>query len=600
MKQKTVIEKARKWANEKYFDPESREEIQNLINKHDSGDMKAEGELFDRFYKDVEFGTGGLRCIIGMGSNRMSKYIVRRATQALADVVKKNFNLQLSVAISYDSRRFSYEFACETASVLAGNGITAYIYDKLTPTPMLSYAVRYLKSKAGVMVTASHNPPEYNGYKVYWDDGAQVIPPCDKEIITRYNDISNFNIIKFLPFEEGLKNGLIKYIGKEVVDSYHKAVYDLCFNKQMCKDHGRELKIVYTPIHGTGYVPGVRALETQGTSNILLVQEQINPDSNFSTVPSPNPENPKALKLAVDLMKREKADIAIGTDPDADRLGVVVNHKGEPYYLNGNQVAVLLLHYKLSNLKNDGKLSSDSVVIKSIVTSELQTALAKHYGVKIYSTLTGFKWMCGKLRELEGENPKLHFVFASEESYGYLSLADVRDKDAISAMSLMAEMALFYKVTAKRSLVDALDKIYEEHGLYLETLLSLDYIGIEGEKKIKRIMDLFRNYSKNQKDILGEKIVKIEDWELSEERDIQDGNVLRVSIIDMPKSNVLGFTTEKGNKIYLRPSGTEPKIKFYFMMRDCEKGVDLEHLKLRAQKRATEFEQFFRDLSEKA
>ncbi|MBF0313798.1 MAG: phospho-sugar mutase [Oligoflexia bacterium] len=590
-----VLEKAKAWANNEYFDMESRKEISDLLERS-AHETKAKEELFDRFYKDIEFGTGGLRAIMGMGSNRMSKYTVRMATHALATVVKKHFaksGEELRVALSYDSRRFSDFFAKEAASVLAANGIVAYIFDRLNPTPFLSFAVRYLKAHAGIMITASHNPPAYNGYKVYWNDGAQVIPPYDKEIIDEYYGISDFSTISYMNFEQGLRENKIRWMGREVEDAYHQKLKQRYFRRELCERRGDELKIVYTPIHGTGYIPCLRALSEMGMSNVRLVQEQINPDSNFSTVPSPNPEDPRALKLAVDLMKLEERDIVFGTDPDADRIGVVVRHQGEAQFLNGNQVGILLLHYLLSSMKERGELRSDSLVIKSIVTSEMQTALAKHFGVEIHSTLTGFKWMCGLWNQIEKERKNLHFVMASEESYGYLVLEDVRDKDAISATAMMAEMALWYK-TRGMTLIDALDEMYKEVGLFYEGLLSLDYLGKEGEEKIKRIMEHFRSSKENT--LCGEKITKIEDYELGEERDLQSGKVQKLIV---PNSNVIGYTLESGSKVYLRPSGTEPKIKFYFLIRETSKG-ELASLKVKAKHRSEEISNFFRATSERA
>lgn len=605
-----ILIKAKKWAENNYFDAESRKEIQELIDK-EGNDSKVRAELFDRFYKDVEFGTGGLRCIMGMGPNRMSKYIVRKATHALAQVVKRHFassagggsvgsGQELRMAISYDSRRFSDLFAKETASVIAGNGIVAYIFDRLNPTPFLSFSVRNLQAQAGVMITASHNPPAYNGYKVYWNDGAQVIPPFDNEIIEVYNSISDFKEIAYYPFEEGIESGKIRWMGREVEDAYHQSLRKRYLHFDLCQKRGGELKIVYTPIHGSGYIPCMRALGELGMKSVRLVQEQINPDPNFSTVPSPNPEDPRALKLAVDLLNRERADIVFGTDPDSDRIGVVIRHQDKPQFLNGNQVGILFLNYLLTNLKEKGELKGkNSLVIKSIVTSEMQTAIAERFGVDLRNTLTGFKWMCGLWRELEKSNPNLHFLMASEESYGYLLLKDVRDKDAVSAVAIMAEMALWYKIKGM-TLIDALDQLYGEVGFFDESLLSLDYHGREGEDKIKRIMEVFRGDSNGSngkdQDLCGEKITKIEDYWLREERDLV---ARKNSKLDIPQSNVLGFTLESGSKVYLRPSGTEPKIKFYFLIRE-QSGGSLSELKNRAHQKSTKLIAFFREKSERA
>ncbi|MBF0205636.1 MAG: phospho-sugar mutase [Oligoflexia bacterium] len=602
-----ILAKAKIWAENNYFDLESRKEIQDLIDQ--SQNAIAFNELFDRFYKDIEFGTGGLRCVMGMGSNRMSKYIVRRATYALAQTVDKYFAKnggELRIAISYDSRRFSDLFAREAASVIAGSGAIAYIFDRLNPTPLLSFSVRYLHAHAGIMITASHNPPAYNGYKVYWNDGAQVVPPCDKEIIDAYYGIDDFNKIPYVPFEDGIVQGRIRYMGREIEDAYQQVLRRRYFHFDLAQKQGGELKIVFTPIHGTGYIPCLRALSDLGMKSVRLVQEQISPDADFSTVPSPNPEDPRALKLAVDLMEREQADIVFGTDPDADRIGVVVRSQARSHFLNGNQVGVLMLYYMLSNLKERGELSVNSLMIKSIVTSEMQTAVAKHFGMEMRNTLTGFKWMCALWNFLQKQDPKLPFVMASEESYGYLLLSEVRDKDAVSATAMLAEMALWYKLKGM-TLVDLLDRLYCEIGFFDEGLLNLDYYGVEGEQKIKRIMELFRNY---KHPTLGdEKIVKVEDYLQGEEREIADGNVLKVNqlaLLNTPTSNVLGFTLESGSKIYLRPSGTEPKIKFYFLIHEMSdsasasaRALVLAQQKMRAKQRIEFFANFFREAAEK-
>ncbi|MGZ3787573.1 MAG: phospho-sugar mutase [Bacteriovorax sp.] len=552
--QTTSLEKARAWANNPIFDAHSRKEIQDLID-NDNGK-----EIEERFYKDLEFGTGGIRSILGQGINRINTYTIRKATQALCTEVLAQKAPAPSICISYDSRRKSFEFAQTAAEVMAGNGIKAYIYERLNPVAMLSYAVRHYRAQAGVMITASHNPPEYNGYKVFWSDGAQVTPPNDQNIINHYYAIKDFGSIKHISFEEGVSKGLIEWMGPSVEDQYHRDILSKAIAPEFCQKFGGELKIVYTPIHGAGLVPCTRSLADLGFTDVFVVSEQAQPDGNFPTVKSPNPENPSALKMAVDLMEKLKADIVMGSDPDTDRLGVALKSRGEIVYLSGNQIGILKLHYILSQLKGQNKLSSNSYFVKSIVTTSLLDVIAHKFGVEVYNTLTGFKWICGKMNEIEKADPSKQFIFATEESFGYLSHTFARDKDGVSSVSLMAEVALHYKHRGM-DLLDALDKIYEEYGFSHESLLSLDYFGIEGQEKISRIMTNFRNFSDNT--IEGNVISKIKDYSQG--------------IEGLPKSNVLGFFFENGDQFYLRPSGTEPKIKFYVMIQ--EKNGTLEEKK---------------------
>ncbi len=544
------MEKAIQWTKNLYFDEESRKEIQKLI---DQNNIK---EIEERFYRDIEFGTGGLRSIMGAGLNRMNKYNIRKASQALALEVLAFLppNTEPKVCISYDSRNFSFEFAKEAAGVFAANKITTYIYKKLNPVAMLSFAVREVNAHAGIMVTASHNPPEYNGYKVFWNDGAQVIPPHDKNIIDYYNKIDDFNKIKFIDFDIGVSKGKIHWMGAEMEEKYFSAIKKSTINPELCQKKGSDLKIVYTPIHGAGLLPCTTALRNIGFTNVFVVEEQAKPDGNFPTVKSPNPENPSALKMAVDLMKEIGADIAMGSDPDTDRLGVAfIDENDEVVYLNGNQIGILKLHYILSEKKRLGSLKKNSYFVKSIVTSSLQDHIAKQFDVETFNTLTGFKWICGKINELEKLGPNKNFVFATEESFGYLNHTNARDKDGVSSVTLMAEVALFYKRKGL-NLTEALDEIYKEFGFSHETVLSIDYLGIEGQEKIARIMQSLRDLKKSPLTL--ETVEKVKDYE--------------TKIDDLPKSNVLGFFFKSGNQLYARPSGTEPKIKFYLMVRESE------------------------------
>jgi phosphoglucomutase len=544
--ERRAIEQAKNWVSNTYFDEADRLEIKKLLESNNTE------ELVELFYKDLEFGTGGIRSILGLGTNRINKYNIRKASQALASTVL-DANQSKSIAISYDSRKFSYEFAKEAASVFAGNGLEVYIYKRLNPVALLSFSLRHHKCQAGIMVTASHNPPEYNGYKVFWNDGAQVTPPNDQKIISTYNELQDFNTIRYKDFDQGVSENLIHWVGKDVEDLYHQAIKSAYINKELCETRGSELKIIYTPIHGTGYVPCTRALDDIGLKNYQVVEEQKLPDSNFPTVTSPNPENPEALKMAVDLMLESNADIVMGSDPDTDRLGVAVNCNGEVKYPNGNQIGILMLHYILTNLTEQGRLPKDAYFVKTIVTTNLQNKIATNFGVKGETTLTGFKWICGRMNEIEQQEPHRNFVFATEESFGYLNHEYIRDKDGISPLTLMAEMTLWYK-TQGMDLYQGLDKIYEQFGFHNETLLNLNYYGKEGADKIVRIMDKFRHLT--LKEVCGQKIIKIEDYN-------QEGTGL-------PKSNVLSYELESGSKFFMRPSGTEPKIKFYIMISENE------------------------------
>ena len=575
MTDKTTLEKAREWAANPYFSPESRAEIQRLL---DTNNTK---QIDECFYKDLEFGTGGMRSILGQGINRINIYTIRKATQALCTEVLAQKSANPSMCISYDSRIMSFELAQVAAEVMAGNGIKAYIYKHLNPVALLSFAIRHHKSMAGVMVTASHNPPEYNGFKVFWSDGAQVTPPNDQNIINNYYAINDFSTIKLTPFEEGMKNKMIQWIDDSVEDAYFKAIYSKYTNPEMCKINGSKLKIIYTPIHGAGLVPCSRALKELGFTDVHVVPEQAEPNGKFPTVKSPNPENPSALKMAVDLMEKLGGDIVMGSDPDTDRLGVAIKVKGEIVYLTGNQIGILKLHYMLSQMKKNGTLTGENYMVKSVVTTPLLDTISKAFGVEVYNTLTGFKWICGKMNELEKTAPQKKFIFATEESFGYLCHTFARDKDGVSSVSQMAEVALHYKLQGM-NLIDALDTIYGEFGFSREDLLSLDYFGIEGQEKISRIMTNFRNFSDNN--ILGNKLATVKDYGLG--------------IEGLPKSNVIGFFFEDGNQVYLRPSGTEPKIKFYIMIQ--EKNGSLAEKKANAEVKAKQFLEYFKTESERA
>ena len=558
-----ALEKAKQWVSSSAIDQESKNIVEKLIQENNLS------EIEECFYKDLEFGTGGMRAVLGEGTNRLNKFNIRKASYALGSVLKEQNPNGGSVVISYDSRRFSFEFAQYAAGVFASLGLKALIYNRLNPVPLCSFAIRHHKALAGVMVTASHNPPEYNGFKVFWSDGAQVTPPNDKIVIDKFNSINDYAEATYIDFEKGLSEGSIEWIGEETEDAYHAAIKASSLGQDMCQEKGPELKIVYTALHGTGYTPCTTALTNLGMTNVLSVPEQEKPDGNFPTVSSPNPENPEALALAVALLEREGADLALGTDPDTDRVGIAYKHEGETVYLNGNQIGILMLHYLLTQYKSQNKLPSDPYFVKTIVTTNLQEKIAKAFGVEHFNTLTGFKWICGHMNTIEKNSPEKNFLFATEESFGYLSHQNVRDKDGVSSVALMCEIALYYKLKGM-NLSQALDTIYEEYGFSHESLLSLNYYGKEGAEKIARIMEYFR--SQKSAPIAGFVPETCEDYKLGAKTHIKTGDQNK---LDYPESNVLGFTFENTPyKLYLRPSGTEPKIKFYIMIQENDGSLD--------------------------
>ncbi len=577
----TALKLAKTWANDQYIDEDDRNEITSLLKDY----AIEEEEITDRFYKNLEFGTGGLRSIIGMGSNRINKYNVRKAVQAMANVALASNPKNPKASVSYDCRNFSFEFAKEVATVFAANGIKAYIFSDLTPTPMLSYAVRYYDCICGVMITASHNPKAYNGFKAYWSDGSQVTPPEDGNIIESYEAINDWNQVKTMDFNQAVKENMIEWIGEEVNESFYKMIEEISINPKMIKDNPKAASFVYTPLHGTGFIPCKTISKRLGFENFHIIPDQAVFDGNFTTVETtPNPEDPKALKFAVDKMMAINADVAYGTDPDGDRLGVVVNHKGAPEYLNGNQIAFLMIDYIFSELKKQNKLPANPLVLKSIVTSGLQNNIVESFGGTVVDTLTGFKWMARKWRDLQEAGTDYNFVFASEESFGYMTHDKARDKDAVGAMAMMNEITLFHKLNGK-TLVDALDSIYEEHGYAQESLIANTYEGIAGKEKIDNIMAYFRENFKEQ--IADEVTEVFQDFETQKEKNLKTNSE---SEIEMTKSNVLGFKFESGNQLFLRPSGTEPKIKFYTMIKISE--GDLKSKKEKAQERIETIESF--------
>lgn len=535
-----------KWLTDDYFDDDIRNELLEIKDDID--------EVKDRFYKELEFGTGGMRGKIGAGSNRINRYTIGKATQGLANILnEENNDFQHSVVIAYDPRYKSKEFAKVAAKVLAANEIKVYLFKDLRSTPELSFAVRHLGCSAGIVITASHNPPQYNGYKVYGRDGGQLTPNVSKKLIEKINKLEYKDIKKLVDEQEKL----INIIGKEVDDVYISNIKQLAFypNTQ------NNIKIIYTPLHGTGNIPVRRVLDELGY-NVKVVEEQENPDPEFTTVDSPNPEEKSAFDMAIKLAIQEKADIIIGTDPDCDRVGVVVKNKeGRFVILNGNQTGALLLDYILKNLKEKNKIPSNGVVVKTIVTSELGRVIAKDYGIGCIDTLTGFKFIGEKIKEFEEKKDK-SFIFGYEESLGYLTGTFVRDKDAVISSMLICEMASYYKDKGL-TLLEALDNIYLKHAYYVEETHSLKLEGILGQKKINKIMDYFRERKPQQ--ILDKIVYFANDYKMQISYNLTNGDFER---LQLPKSNVLKFIFEDGSWFVLRPSGTEPKIKLYFSFSD--------------------------------
>lgn len=551
------------WIEDDYFDEKTRQELKDIEND--------DKEIQERFYKNLDFGTGGLRGIIGAGTNRMNIYTVSKATQGFANYILKQGEQakNMGVAIAYDSRRMSPEFAETAALVLNGNGIKSYLYGELRPTPMLSFAVRHLGCIGGIVVTASHNPPEYNGYKVYWSDGGQVPYPRDEEIIDCVNEVIDFRTIKKLDRKEAEEKGLFNIIGKDVEDEYIKNVKMQSVNPDVIEKAADSLKIVYTPLHGTGNKPVRRVLKEIGFNNVNVVPEQELPDSDFSTVGYPNPEDPKAFTLALKLADELSADIIVGTDPDADRVGAVVkNSKGDYVVLTGNMTGVLLTDYILSQKKASGTLPENGAVISTIVSTNMTKSIAEKYNVDYFEVLTGFKYIGEKIKQFEqtGSN---NYIFGFEESYGCLAGTYARDKDAVVATMLICEMAAYYK-TRNMSLYEGLQEVYKKYGYYKETIQSITLKGIEGVENIKKIMDSLRNDP--IKSAGNSNTVEVRDYKSGICKNIKTSEENKTNL---PSSNVLYYVLDDESWFCVRPSGTEPKIKIYFGSKaQSEKEVD--------------------------
>ena len=544
-------EEYKKWCEDPSFDEETRKELLSI--KDD------EEEIKDRFYKELEFGTAGLRGVIGMGTNRMNKYTVGKATQGLANYILEQGTQDKGVAISYDSRRMSDEFSLQTALILNANGIKTYLFESLRPVPELSFAVRQLGCTAGIMITASHNPPKYNGYKVYWDDGSQIVAPRDKDIINKVRAISDFKEIKTMNKEDAIKAGLFNIVGKEMDDKYIETLKSKILNPEIVREQGKDLKIVYTPLHGTGNMVAERLLNELGFKNVYVVPEQAKPDGNFPTVDYPNPEDKKAFKLALELAKKVDADVVLATDPDADRLGIYAKDTktGEYMPYTGNMSALLIAEYRISQMKEKGILPKDGMFITTIVSSDLAKAIAANYGLECIEVLTGFKNIGAVMKKAE-ENHDKTYVFGFEESYGCLIGDYARDKDGIAAVMSLCEAAAYYRAQGI-TLWDQMNNIYKKYGYYKEDQVSIVMEGAEGAEKIKEMMTAMRN--KDIEKIGKYKVLTFKDVERDYVKDMLTGKEGKTGL---PKSNVLYYALEDNCWCCVRPSGTEPKIKLYF------------------------------------
>lgn len=544
-------EKYEGWLSNPYFDENTKDELRSIAED--------DNEIKERFYKDLEFGTAGLRGIIGAGTNRMNIYTVRKATQGLANYIMKNGGQAKGVAIAYDSRRMSPEFADEAALCLATNGIKAYVFESLRPTPELSYAVRSLGCIAGINITASHNPPEYNGYKVYWEDGAQITPPHDKGIMAEVEAVTDYNTVKTMGLEEAKKTGLYEVIGQEVDDGYIAELKKQVIHQDSIDAVGKELKIVYSPLHGTGNIPARRILKELGFENVYVVKEQELPDGEFPTVSYPNPEAKEAFELGLALAKEVDADLVLATDPDADRLGVYVKDakSGEYKVLTGNMSGCLLADYEIGQRKEVSGLPDDGYLIKTIVTSNLADAIAKGYNIGLIEVLTGFKYIGQQILGFETTG-KGTYLFGFEESYGCLIGTHARDKDAIVATMALCEAAAYYKTKGK-TLWDAMVDMYDKYGYYKDDIQSITLKGIEGLQKIQEILETLRKNPPME--VGGYKVLKVRDYQADTIQDVATGDVTQTGL---PTSNVLYYDLTDDAWLCVRPSGTEPKVKFYY------------------------------------
>ena len=566
---KDYLKEYQNWLESPDFDEETKNELKSI--KDD------EKEIEDRFYKELEFGTAGLRGVIGAGTNRMNKYTVGKATQGLANYILEQGTQDKGVAISYDSRKMSKEFSTQTALILNANGIKTYLFENLRPVPELSFAVRNLGCTAGVMITASHNPPKYNGYKVYWDDGSQIVSPRDKYIIEKVRAVENYTEIKETTREEAEKQGLFNIVDTSMDDKYLSVLKSKILNPEIVKEQGKDIKVVYTPLHGTGNTVAERLLNEIGLKNVYVVPEQKDPDGNFPTVSYPNPEDKKAFKLALELGEKVDADVVLATDPDADRLGIFAKDAKTGKYMEytGNMSALLIAEYRIEQMKEKGILPANGMFITTVVSSELAKAIAKNYNLECIEVLTGFKNIGAVMKKAE-ENKDKTYVFGFEESYGCLIGDYARDKDGIAAVMALCEAACYYRAHGK-TLWDAMEDIYKKYGYYKETQVSIVMEGAEGAEKIKEMMTNMRNTPVEK--IGNSKVLVFKDIEKDIVKDMQTGEISKTGL---PKSNVLYYALENDSWCCVRPSGTEPKIKLYMGVKgtsDEDAANKLEELK---------------------
>ncbi len=573
MLESTVSTAVEGWLDDPAIADEDKQEIRDLRAASD------EKELTDRFYRELEFGTGGLRGVIGAGTNRMNVYTVGAAAQGLASYVARQgeASKKAGVVIAYDCRRKSDVFSQRVACVMAGNGITAYLFDRLRPTPELSFAIRHLGCIAGVVVTASHNPPEYNGFKAYWTDGGQVVSPHDEAIINEVRNVGGFAGVRAMALEQARSEGLAKIIGREVDEAFLDAVQASCLNPDACRKQGAKMKVVYTSIHGTGGELIPEALRRRGFERVIEVPEQAKPDGEFPTVKSPNPEEAPALNMAIELARREGADLVIGTDPDADRVGIAVRRPdGEFELVSGNRIGALLCHYICEQLAKNGKFPNNAAMITTIVSGDLMKDIARSYGAEVIEVLTGFKWIGDMIRrfELEGTpgQPSKTYIFGAEESYGYMPCIFTRDKDAVTSSAFIAELAAVAAEQGK-GIYELLQDLFRRFGYYQEGAKSIVMKGKEGAAQIKALMESLRGDP--PKMIAGLPAATCADIMTGETRDIRTGSVQPAPVgYDLPASNVLVFALEDGTKVIARPSGTEPKIKFYILVKEPGDNLD--------------------------
>lgn len=545
----THIQKYKLWCTSDYFDSKTKEELIAIKGN--------EKEIEDRFYKELEFGTGGLRGLIGAGSNRMNVYTIRKATQGIANYINETETEEKSVVIAYDSRNMSEEFAKETALCFNANGIKTYLFVSLRPTPELSFAVRRLNCTAGIVITASHNPAKYNGYKVYWRGGCQITSPFDKDLIGYVNKVTDYSSIKTMTQQKAKKSGLFNIIGEEIDNEFIKHITNISFTNENLDKEKANLNIVYTPLHGAGNIPVLRVLNKSGFKKVFAVKEQQTPNGDFPTVKSPNPEEPSAFFLALKYAKEKNADIVLATDPDADRLGLYVKDKEGVYRrFNGNMIASLMVEYILSQLKENNQIPQNGVIVKTIVTTNMLKEIGKHYNVETEEVLTGFKYIGEKINKYEEQGTK-KYIFGAEESYGFLPDTYVRDKDALSSVRVLCEMCAYYKKQGK-DLCEVMEEMYNTYGYYQEDLSYIVMKGVDGAEKIRNIMERVRENL--PKTIGNKKVISVKDYLSSKETDLETNEIRN---IELNKSDVLYFTLENQCSFCLRPSGTEPKIKLY-------------------------------------